>query len=71
MDAQGSQLDRIEQKLAELEGKVEAAYQSSEKMRKYMLWGFWLTVACIALPLVILPMVIGPFLAASGVGLGF
>jgi hypothetical protein len=71
MDAQGSQLDRIEARLTELEGKVNAAYQSSEKMRKYMLWGFWLTVACIALPLIILPMVIGPFLAASGVGAGF
>lgn len=70
MDESAAQLDRIELKLAELEGKVTAAYESSEKMRKYMLWGFWLTVACIVLPLIILPMVIGPFLAASGVGLG-
>jgi hypothetical protein len=70
MDESGAQLDRIEVKLAELEGKITAAYESSEKMRKYLVWGFWLTVACIVVPLILLPMFIGPFLAASGVGLG-
>lgn len=65
------QLDRIEVKLAELEGKLDAVYESSEKMRKYMLWGFWITVACIALPLIVLPLLIGPFLSALGVGAGF
>ncbi len=68
---QDKQLDRIEVKLAELEGKVDAAYESAEKMRKYLLWGFWLTVAMIVLPLIVLPMLIGPFLASVGVGAGF
>jgi hypothetical protein len=66
-----SQLDRIEVKLAELEGKLDATFESTEKMRKYMLWGFWITVACIVLPLLILPLLMGPFLASMGVGTGF
>jgi hypothetical protein len=66
------QLDRIEVKLAELSGKVDAAYQSSEKMRKYLLWGFWITVAAILIPLLVLPLFIPSFLASQGVGnLGF
>lgn len=65
------QLDRIEVKLAELEGKVDAAFESSEKIRKYMLWGFWITVAAILIPLLILPLLIGPFLSSlGGAGLG-
>lgn len=64
-------LDRIELKLAELEGKVDAAYESSEKIRKYLLWGFWITVATIALPLLIMPLLIPAFLASTGVGVGF
>lgn len=68
---ESGQLDRMEVKLAELEGKLDAVFASQEKVRKYMLWGFWITVACIVVPLLILPMLIGPFLAASGVGLGF
>lgn len=62
------QLDRIEIKLAELEGKIDAAYQSSEKMRKYFLWGFWITVACIVIPLFILPLFVPAFLASQGLG---
>jgi hypothetical protein len=65
-----SQLDRIEVKLAELEGRLDKTFESTEKMRKYMLWGFWITVACIALPLIILPLLIGPFLSSVGVGAG-
>jgi len=64
------QLDRIEVKLAELEGKIDAAYQSSEKMRKYFLWGFWITVAVIVVPLLILPLFLPAFLASQGLGAG-
>lgn len=65
-----SQLDRMEVKLAELEGKIDATFASTEKMRKYMLWGFWITVACIVLPLLVLPLLVGPFLASLGAGAG-
>lgn len=65
------QLDRIEVTLAELKGKVDAAYESSEKMRKYMLWGFWITVAAIVIPLLILPLVIPSFLASVTIPTGY
>lgn len=64
------QLNRMEVKLAELEGKLDAVYASSEKMRKYFLWALWITLGAIAIPLLILPAVIPSFLASQGVGLG-
>lgn len=63
------QLDRIEIKLAELEGKVDAVHASSEKMRKYFLWTLWITLGAILIPLVILPTLIPSFLASQGIGL--
>lgn len=72
MNEPNAQLDRIEIKLAELSGKVDAATESSEKMRKYMVWGFWITVAAILIPLLLIPLFLPSFFAASGVGgLGF
>ncbi|HVV15017.1 MAG TPA: hypothetical protein VHD55_01290 [Candidatus Paceibacterota bacterium] len=65
------QLDRMEMKLRELEGKVDALYASSEKQRKYMLWGFWITVGAIAVPLVLLPLVIPAFLSSLALPAGF
>jgi len=65
------QLDRIEIKLAELQGKIEATYESSEKMRKYMLWGFWITVGAIVVPLLILPLVIPAFLSSITIPAGY
>lgn len=64
------QLDRIETKLAELEGKVDAAFKSSEKIRTYLMWGFWITVACIVIPLFLLPFLLPAFLASQGLGAG-
>ena len=57
------QLDRIE-------AKINETYASVEKMRKYMLWGFWITVAVIIIPLLILPLVVPAFLGSLGGGLG-
>lgn len=65
------QLDRIEIKLAELEGKLDQAYQSSETMRKYLLWGFWITVGAVALPLLILPLILPAFLGSIALPAGF
>lgn len=61
----------MELKLIALEGKLDAVYQSSEKMRKYFMWTLIITVGAIAIPLLILPAVIPGFLASQGVGLGF
>ncbi len=41
------QLDRIELKLAEIEGKLDEANQKAEKARMYSRWIFWITVAVI------------------------
>ncbi|MDE2071629.1 MAG: hypothetical protein KGI70_02785 [Patescibacteria group bacterium] len=65
------QLDRMEVKLAELEGKLDATFSAADKTRKYILWGFIITVAAIVVPLVILPFFIPSFLASQGVGTGF
>jgi hypothetical protein len=59
------QLDRIEIQMASLEGKVDAMYASSEKIRKYMLWGFWITVGAIVIPLLILPLFLPAFLGST------
>lgn len=55
----------------ELEGKLDATFQSTEKMRKYMLWGFWITVGAIVVPLLILPLVIPFFLQSLALPAGF
>lgn len=62
------QLDRIELKLAELDGKLDAVHASSEKMRKYFLWTLGVTVALIVLPLLILPLLLPAFFAAQSLG---
>ena len=68
--AQGKQLDRIELKLAELSGRVDALYVSSEKVRKYAKWTAIITIAFIVIPLLIIPLVLPSFFAAEGVGSG-
>jgi hypothetical protein len=65
------QLSRIELKLAELEGKIDATYKSAEKMRKYMMWTAIITVAVIVIPLLILPFVIPAFLSSVTLPAGY
>lgn len=65
------QLDRMEMKLAILEGKITEVYESSEKMRKYFLWAFFITLGAIALPLLILPFLFPVFLSAVSLPTGF
>ena len=63
------QLDRIEVKLAELSGKLDETKESSERVRRYLMWGFWITLGTIAIPLVILPLLLPAFLSGLGLGL--
>ena len=56
--------------LAELSGKVDALYESSEKMRKYFLWTLVVTLAVIILPLFILPMLLPAFLSSVALPAG-
>ena len=60
------QLDRMEMKLAELTGKVDQLYASSEKMRKYAKWTAIITVAVIVIPLLIIPLMLPAFFNAEG-----
>ncbi len=62
------QLDRMEIKLAELTGKVDAVAASSEKMRTYAKWTAIVTIGLIVIPLLIIPLFLPAFFAASGVG---
>ena len=55
-------------KLAELTGKVDALYASSEKVRKYAKWTAIITIAFIVIPLLIIPLILPAFFAAEGVG---
>lgn len=65
------QLDRIEIKLAALEGKIDQAYKSSERMNTYMTWGFWITIGAIVVPLLILPLLLPAFLGSVAIPAGF
>ena len=62
------QLDRIEMKLAEVEGIAQKSFESAEKMRKYFFWTMVITIGAIVIPLLILPAVLPSFLASQGVG---
>lgn len=65
------QLDRIELKLAELEGKLDAVHRSGEKMRKYMMWTGIITVAVIVIPLLVLPLLLPAFLGSLTLPAGY
>ena len=55
-------------KLAELAGKVDEVYKTTNRMRLYAKWTAIITVALIVIPLLILPLVIPAFLASVGGG---
>lgn len=40
----------LKQRMATLEGKIDAIYQSTEKTRKYFLWTLIVTLALVVLP---------------------
>ncbi len=64
------QLKRIEAKLIEIEGKLDATHRSAEKTRKIMLWTGIISIAFIIIPLFFLPFLAPAFLSSQGVGLG-
>lgn len=57
---------QLEQKLAELDQKIDKIYASAEKTRKYFLWTMIITIAMIVLPLIALIAVIPWFLSVIG-----
>lgn len=59
-----SRLDAIEQ-------KVDAAYRSAEKTRKYILWTVIITVALLIIPLFFLPFAANSLLSSYSGALNF
>jgi len=53
----------IQNKIAELDRKINEIYISVEKTRKYFLWTMIITVAIVVLPLIGLMFVIPSFLS--------
>lgn len=51
-------------KLNEIEDKVEKAYQSADKARKYLFWTGVVTIALIVLPAIGLVLVIPQFISS-------
>jgi hypothetical protein len=61
--------DQLVVKLAELEGKIDATYDMARKTYRIMWWTGAVTVAAIAISVVIFPFVLPAFFAAEGVQL--
>lgn len=57
-----------ESRLIALEAKIDATYKSVERIRKIMLWTGIITVVCIVVPLLLMPLFLPAFFAAQGVG---
>ncbi len=57
-----------ESRLIALEAKIDATYKSVERIRKIMLWTGIITVVCIVVPLLLIPLFLPAFFAAQGVG---
>ncbi len=58
-------------KLAEHDAKLDAIFQSSEKMRKYFLWTMIISVAVIVLPLIGMVLVLPSFFNSLVLPAGF
>ncbi len=58
------QLDRIEAKLAELETRVALTYAAAEKTRKILWWTGVITVAAIAIPVLLIPLFLPAFMSS-------
>ena len=52
----------LEQKIKELDNKVNLIYESVEKTRKYLFWTMVITIVVVVLPIIGLLFAIPPFL---------
>ena len=53
----------MKQRMAMLEGKIDAIYQTTEKTRKYFLWTLIVTLALVVLPAIGLLFAVPSFMA--------
>lgn len=67
------QLDRIEMKLREIDGKITEVEAATSNMRTYMMWSFGITIFMIVVPgliiAIILPAVLGGLTGALPAGI--
>lgn len=61
----------LKTRLDAIEQKIDAAYRSAEKTRKYILWTVIVTVALIVIPLVLLPFAANSLLSSYSGALTF
>jgi len=61
----------ILKKLAEQDVKLNAIFESSEKMRKYFLWTMIISVAVIVLPLIGMAFILPSFMSSLVLPVGF
>lgn len=54
----------LKNKIEELEKKIEAVYHSVERIRKYFLLIFWVTLVTFILPLIALAFIIPMFMSS-------
>jgi hypothetical protein len=54
----------LENKLKELEAKLDLVYRSAEKSRKYLMWTGIITAAVIILPLIAMVFVLPSFISS-------
>ena len=53
----------MKQRMAVLEGKIDAIYATTEKTRKYFQWTLIITVALVVLPAIVLIFAIPSFIS--------
>ncbi len=56
--------EELKKKLEEQAVKIDSIYKSVEKMRKYFLITFWLTIALVVIPGILLTFVLPNFLGS-------
>ncbi len=61
----------LKNRLDAIEQKVDAAYRSAEKTRKYILWTVIVTVAIIVIPLFFLPFAVNSLMSSYSSALSF
>ena len=59
-------MDEVLKKMAELDQKVDAVYNSVEKTRKYFMWTLILSIVFLVLPFIALLFVIPQLLSSIG-----
>lgn len=55
--------DALARKIAEMEGKIDAIYATTEKIRKYFLWTLVITLALVVLPALGLMLAVPSFIS--------